>query len=192
VLRTACEHAISREGEPGHIAVNLSAAQLHRVDVVDMVRDVLAATGLPARNLELEITESAIMQDRNVAAHTLAELKQLGVRLAIDDFGTGYSSLSYIRDLPVDTVKIDRHFLTDVPHTNARATELYRSIVEMARRLGLYVVSEGVETPAQRDFVRDTGCDAIQGFLLSPALAPILVWHFDVNMRSRAQVAAAG
>jgi diguanylate cyclase (GGDEF)-like protein/PAS domain S-box-containing protein len=198
VIRNAGAHAKTGPADGPRVAVNLSAVQIQSADIVEQVRAVLDESGLPAARLELEITESAIMQDRQAAERTLRALKALGVRISIDDFGTGYSSLSYLKDFPCDVVKIDRHFLTDVPH-DARACELYRSIVDMARRLDLYVVAEGVETEAQRDFVRDAGCHAIQGFLISPALAPALVWNFHADWPAsgaardyRASGAAAG
>lgn len=180
VIKNAGAHAKTGPANGPCIAINLSAVQIQNMDVVEQVRAVLHESGLPPARLELEITESAIMQDRQAAERTLRALKKLGVRISIDDFGTGYSSLSYLKDFPCDVVKIDRHFLNDVPR-DARACDLYRSIVDMARRLNLYVVAEGVETEAQRDFVHDAGCDAIQGFLISPALAPALMWHFHAD-----------
>lgn len=191
VMKNAGAHAQTGPADGPRVAVNLSAVQIQNVEIVEQVRAVLEETGLPAARLELEITESAIMQDRKAAERTLRALKTLGVRISIDDFGTGYSSLSYLKDFPCDVVKIDRHFLNDVPH-EARACDLYRSIVDMARRLDLYVVAEGVETEAQRSFVHDAGCDAIQGFLISPALAPALVWHFHADWARGGAARVAG
>ncbi|MBI3898160.1 MAG: EAL domain-containing protein [Gammaproteobacteria bacterium] len=168
VLRASCRQAKAWSDAGfgvGRIAVNLSAIQLRHADIVDQVREVLLETGLAPNRLELEITESAIMHDPSVAQRTLQQLREIGIRIAIDDFGIGYSGLSYIKDFPVDVVKIDRSFLISV--ADPRAGELYAGIVDMAQRLNLYIVAEGVEAQTDLDFVKHCGCHAIQGYLFS-------------------------
>jgi diguanylate cyclase (GGDEF)-like protein len=168
VLRTACTEALHwrhlAHGRPPQVAVNLSARSLQQRDLVQRVDTVLADTGLPGSALELEITESAAMEDAESTLNTLRSLKQLGVHLAIDDFGTGYSSLSYLRTFPIDTIKIDRAFVRDLGvHPNA--TALIAGITALARSLGLSVVAEGLETEKQRDILQAQQCDFVQGFL---------------------------
>jgi diguanylate cyclase (GGDEF)-like protein/PAS domain S-box-containing protein len=166
-LTTACRQteAWRREGcGPGHVAVNVSALQFTHSDVAAMVRRVLEETGLPPGCLELEITESILMRDPAIAGHLLDEIKSLGVGIAIDDFGTGYSSLSYLKRFPVDMLKIDRVFVQEVA-SNEDDAAIVRAVVSMANALGIGVVAEGVETSAQHDFLRDCGCDLVQGYL---------------------------
>ncbi|MFN3579449.1 MAG: EAL domain-containing protein, partial [Pseudomonas sp.] len=151
------------------IAVNLSPRQFIQQDVVGLVRDALAATGLPASMLELEITESALMTNAQQGEQTLHQLKQLGVTLAIDDFGTGYSSLAYLRRFPLDKLKIDKSFLAGVPQ-RTEDNQLVTTILDMAANMGLSVVAEGVETEAQWRFLQGRGCGVCQGFLFSRAL----------------------
>ncbi len=122
-------------------------------------------TGLPPRLLELEITESTAMQQTDATLRTLKKLKQLGVSIAIDDFGTGYSSLSYLRRFPVDKVKIDRSFVAEVPGNRDQGA-IVSAIIALAHALQIRVVAEGVETEAQREFLKSCGCDFIQGFLV--------------------------
>ena len=123
------------------------------------------AGGLPPGLLELEITEGAIVRDHAAAAALLGELRASGVCIAIDDFGVGYSSLSYLQDLPVDRIKIDRVFLRGIqPAPAGDQGRLVAALVAMARSLGLRITAEGVETPAQADFLRRTGCDEVQGY----------------------------
>ena len=146
------------------VAVNVSVAQFRRSDLVTTVAEVLAATGLSPRMLELELTESLGIDNADAFIATLTEFRRLGVNLAIDDFGTGYSSLNYLRRLPVTTLKIDRTFVREV-HTNPGDAGLARSIIAMAHNLGLSVVAEGVETESQAAFLRRNMCDVLQGFL---------------------------
>ncbi|QDF97588.1 hypothetical protein CJ010_14100 [Azoarcus sp. DD4] len=149
------------------LAVNLSSEEIRRGGVAEQLRLVLAETGFPPEKLELEITESGLMQRGEEALAFLHELKSLGLRLAIDDFGTGYSSLSYLKRFPVNKLKIDRSFITDIPH-DQNDVQLTATIIELARGLGLRVLAEGVETEAQRDFLAERGCDVYQGYLCSP------------------------
>lgn len=173
VLRTACAQAKiwADAGMPLAVAVNLSGVQLRQRNFVDSVRAVLAETGLDPAHLELEITESVLMEQAKEALSTLHQLKEIGVQLAIDDFGTGYSSLSYLKRFPVDTLKIDRSFVCDVTSDPDDAA-LVTGIIALAHSLRLKVVAEGVETAEQRDFLVRCDCDFIQGYLLSQPVPP--------------------
>jgi diguanylate cyclase (GGDEF)-like protein/PAS domain S-box-containing protein len=165
-LHEACRWGTFIGVEHGvEIAVNLSARQFNDPKLIDLVRRVLAESGLPPRLLALEITETTAMQQTDVTASTLKKLKELGVSLVIDDFGTGYSSLAYLRRFPVDRLKIDRSFVADVPG-DRNAESLIGGIVGLAHALGLTVVAEGVETEAQRECVTRLGCDLLQGYLI--------------------------
>ena len=172
VLRTACAQARAwREAGSTSlsVAVNMSAKQFQQQDVPLLVRDVLEASGLPARCLELELTESALMHNTGAAVETMRQLKKLGVRLALDDFGTGYSSLSYLRRFPIDVLKIDKSFTFDVT-SDEGAASITRAIIAMARSLNMTTVAEGVETQAQLDFLAMLECDVMQGYLISRPL----------------------
>ncbi|WNB85470.1 EAL domain-containing protein [Cellulomonas sp. ATA003] len=167
VLRTATAQAAAwarTGGAPVDVAVNLSPRQLADDAVLGLVADALAVSGLPARRLTLEITEGVLVRDVEAVTARLTRLRALGVRIAIDDFGTGYSSLSYLRRLPVDSVKIDRSFVSDLGSGGA-ATTLVSSIIELARSLHLDVVAEGVETEQQAAILRDLRCTQAQGYL---------------------------
>jgi diguanylate cyclase (GGDEF)-like protein/PAS domain S-box-containing protein len=169
VLETACREALQCQrlcGEQLIVAVNLSPLELQRGDPVNRVKRVLADIGLPARFLELEITESSAMRRGEESIAMLHELKNLGVSLAIDDFGSGYSNLGYLKQLPVSTLKIDRVFVRDLPDDNEDAA-ITRAIIALGHSLNLNVLAEGVETAAQRDFLREHGCDMQQGYLLA-------------------------
>ena len=150
------------------IAVNVSATEFEHPQYVERLSRVLAEVGVPAQRIELEITESLLVQDLGAAARRLAELDQLGFLIALDDFGTGYSSLSYLHSLPLHALKIDRQFVNDL--RDGRSGTITRTIVSMAHNLGILAVAEGVETEAQRDFLLDAGCDLVQGFLHAPPL----------------------
>jgi len=165
VLREACRWATFIGAEHGvQVAVNLSSRQFNDPKLIELVRRVLADSGLPARLLMLEVTETTAMHQTDVAAGTLHKLKELGVSLAIDDFGTGYSSLASLRRYPVDRLKIDRSFIADLP-ADENAKALTGGIVGLAHALGLKVIAEGVETEAQREFLAALGCDFAQGYL---------------------------
>ncbi|HSR24084.1 MAG TPA: EAL domain-containing protein, partial [Candidatus Eisenbacteria bacterium] len=171
VLRNACAQAARWRAE-GHcdlpVSVNVSARQFQLQDVPTVVRDALVAASLPADSLELELTESVGLDPSGTALRALQEVQRLGVRCSIDDFGTGYSSIGYLKDYPINAIKLDRSFVEDV-----RAGEdapIVRAVIAMAHHLGLRVVAEGVETTAQRDFLRRNGCDELQGFLFSRPL----------------------
>lgn len=153
------------------IAVNVSSRQFQNLNLRHSVVNALEMSGLDPRFLELEITESAMMQDGESAAETLRELRELGVHVALDDFGTGYSSLSYVKRFPLDTLKIDRSFVTDLP-ADPDAAGIVTAIIAMAHVLKLDVVAEGVETEAQRKFLAEHACDQMQGYLESRPLPP--------------------
>jgi diguanylate cyclase (GGDEF)-like protein len=169
VLREACRQQrriAELLGPDCRIAVNISAQQLVNADLVAEVRRALEETGAPASSLELELTESAFMQEPERAIQTLHELRAMGVSIALDDFGTGYSNLMYLSRLPLDKVKIDRHFTSALLQEDVDAS-ICRSIVFLARNLRLEVVAEGVETPWQRRWLMAEGCTAMQGWLFS-------------------------
>jgi diguanylate cyclase (GGDEF)-like protein/PAS domain S-box-containing protein len=171
VLRTACQQTRQwlDQGLELRVAVNLSTRQFRDDKLVQIVRDALAESGLPARLLKLEITEGAVMDDAEQAVRILTELKALGLGISVDDFGTGYSSLAYLQRFPIDQLKIDRSFVKDIT-LGAESASIVHSIIGLARNLRLQTVGEGVETPQQRDFLRGAGCDLMQGFLFSPPL----------------------
>lgn len=174
VLRAACEQAAQwqRAGFAGlEIAVNLTAAQLHRPDLVNLVVQILGETGLSGDRLVLELTESSLVEDIEAVVERMHALKPLGVRFAIDDFGTGYSSFAYLAQLPVSRLKIDQSFVTALTHS-AEATKVVTGLVELAHRLQLDVVAEGVENSAQAAFLRQIGCNILQGYYYSPPLSP--------------------
>jgi EAL domain-containing protein (putative c-di-GMP-specific phosphodiesterase class I) len=173
-LRRACAQAAEwRKG--GHatvrISVNVSALQFSRPDWVETVRRALRDSQLAPEALELEITESLLLDSAKETAANLVELRRLGVGVAIDDFGTGYSSLSYLHKLPISTLKVDQSFVRGVGVAEGQdATPIVRTIVTLAHSLGLAVVAEGVETEAQRELLVQLGVQGLQGFLLYPPL----------------------
>lgn len=170
VLRQACLQAREwqRQGLADiRVSVNLSGHQLRQGNLTSLVRQVLDETGLSPRLLELELTESHLLENVEHVIATFRQLRDLGVKLAIDDFGTGYSSLSYLKRFPVDYVKIDQTFIRDLSSGGEDAA-ITRAIIAMAHGLELKVVAEGVETQGQMDFLKSQGCDEIQGYLISP------------------------
>jgi EAL domain-containing protein (putative c-di-GMP-specific phosphodiesterase class I) len=173
VLATACEQAAEwRVTRPEfRVAVNMSAAYLAAGTVVADVARVLADTGLPGAALTVEVTETALVADLDAAAAVLADLRALGVRVALDDFGVGYSSLGYLRRLPVDTIKIDRSFVSEVDTSDA-GTTLVSTVLALARDLGLRCVAEGVETAGHAERLRALGCGLAQGYHFAPPLPP--------------------
>jgi EAL domain-containing protein (putative c-di-GMP-specific phosphodiesterase class I) len=146
--------------------VNLSARQFQQHDIVKLVTQVLDETGLEPQYLELELTESTIMRNAEEAVLMLNALHALGIGLAIDDFGTGYSSLSYLKRFPVDRLKIDRSFVSDIGVSGDDET-ITSAIIALAHSLKLQVIAEGVETSAQLDFLKERACDEMQGFFFS-------------------------
>ena len=167
VLFEACHQAAAwnADGYQIPISVNLSPRQLSSHDLVQDINAALNHSGLSAHLLELEITETHVMENINQVLPVLNQIRAMGVKFSIDDFGTGYSSLMYLKKLPVDTLKIDRSFIMDIPG-DADDENLVRAIIRMSHSLHLRVVAEGVETEKQQQFLRDQGCDELQGFLL--------------------------
>jgi EAL domain-containing protein (putative c-di-GMP-specific phosphodiesterase class I) len=148
------------------LAVNLSVVQLQQIDLTEIVREILAETGLPPRLLELEITESGAMLSPELSIRTLYDLKKLGIRISLDDFGTGHSSLAYLKRFPIDTLKIDQSFIHDItrdPDTAAIVT----AIIAMGHSLRLKVIAEGVEFTDQAVFLKRHNCDQMQGYLIN-------------------------
>lgn len=180
VLATACHEMarwINAGLKPLRIAVNVSARQLRRRDFCETVANALTTSGLPAELLELEITESSVMENPQEAIHILERLGRMGVTLAIDDFGTGYSSLAYLKLFPIDHLKIDRSFVADIEHDlNDRAIAF--GTIALAHSLGLNVIAEGVETEDQHELLRANGCDEVQGFLFSKPLTGAAAFAF--------------
>ena len=173
VLEAACDQAMrwpTGDGAPLTMSVNLSGRQLADDNLLSDVSTALAFSGLPARRLILEITESALMADTDQTVWVLTELQATGVRLAIDDFGTGYSSLSYLRQFPVEIIKIDKSFVDPLNDASAEGAAFVRSIIRLAHSLGLQTIAEGIEHPGQREQLITLGCDSAQGFLLGRPL----------------------
>ena len=182
VLRNACVEAARW---PGHVrlAVNLSPAQFRDRGLVTTVISALAASGLPAERLELEITESVLLQDSAANMAMLHDLKALGVRISMDDFGTGYSSLSYLRSFPFDKIKIDQTFVRDILH-DSDALAIIKAVLDLGSSMGVTTTAEGVETQAQLDALRGQGCAEIQGYFISrPAPAAEIARMLGVGER---------
>jgi diguanylate cyclase (GGDEF)-like protein len=174
VLGAACREAARwrQAGLPSvRIAVNLSGHQFRRSDLVERLADIVAHAGLLPTDVELEITETVLMEDAQQAVLVLKELKAIGFRIAVDDFGIGYSSLNYLRKFPLDVLKIDRSFLADVP-ANKENEKIVAAILSLAQSLDIETIAEGVESPAQRDFLLANGCDHMQGYLFGRAMVP--------------------
>ena len=166
VLNQACAEAM-RWGDEVSIAVNVSPVQF-RNGLVGHVAGALARSGLPARRLELEITETALINDKAYALEQMHALRALGVRLSLDDFGTGYASLSYLADMPFDKIKIDRSFVREVASRHDSGA-IVQAITDLASRLGLNTTAEGVETLQDLEWLRAAGCKEAQGYLFSRA-----------------------
>jgi diguanylate cyclase (GGDEF)-like protein len=180
VIRQACATAA---GWPDDlkVAVNLSPAQFRSPGLVQAVLSTLASSGLAAERLELEITETILLQDCEATLATLSQLHELGVRIAMDDFGTGYSSLRYLQSFPFDKIKIDRSFVKNIS-VAAGSLNIVRAVAAMAKGLGMKTTAEGVETQEQLDTVKSEGCTEMQGFLFSK---PLPAHQIDHLIRSR-------
>ena len=174
VLETACRQAqawqVAFPAVRPMMSVNLSARQFAQADLGEQISEILAATGLPPASLELEITESVVMDSSDEGIRALRALRELGVRLVLDDFGTGYSSLSYLKHLPLDTIKIDRSFVAGLDDDDANLP-IVQAVISLAHGLGIDVTAEGIETVEQRDCLRDLTCDRGQGFYFARPLA---------------------
>lgn len=172
VLQTACANAArwnNNRFAPLRISANLSARQLTDIHLVDRIVNMLEKSGLEASNLELEITESSLVENASHTSHILQELKALGISIAIDDFGTGYASLNYLKQFPFDTLKIDKCFVRNI-NNDSENIAITTAVVQMAHNLNLKVVAEGVETEAELSFLAGQKCDIMQGFLFSRPL----------------------
>lgn len=173
VLETACRQARQwQDMNLGlhHMSVNLSSVQFNQGSLSHQVSEILHDSGLSPQLLELEITETALMQDADAAVRTLNELKDLGIRLAVDDFGTGYSSLGYLQILPIDTLKIDNCFVRGV--TSDRKNQvILKSAIQMGHDLGLCIIAEGVETHDEQSFLETYQCDFVQGYLIGKPMS---------------------
>jgi len=173
VLDTACAQNVAWQQQglpPMRMAVNLSPRQFTDPNLLEDIRGALAKSGMAPQLLELEITESTVMQNPDEAKRVLAAIKRLGVHLAIDDFGTGYSSMSLIKQFPIDTIKVDRSFVRDLP-IDANDRAITKTVIALGKALDLTIVAEGVETAAQERFLREQSCDEIQGFLFAKPLS---------------------
>jgi EAL domain-containing protein (putative c-di-GMP-specific phosphodiesterase class I) len=180
VIEEACRDlaAWRRDGIHGvRVAVNLSVQQLLHSDIHVLVTAMLAQHGLKGDDLELEITESAMMQDVEKSIAQLRQLRDLGIKISVDDFGTGYSSLSYLKLLPIDALKIDRSFVTDIAQ-DANDAMICSVAVTMAKSLRIVTVAEGVETEEQATVVRDLGYDLLQGHLYASPLPAVAAANF--------------
>jgi diguanylate cyclase (GGDEF)-like protein/PAS domain S-box-containing protein len=185
VLREACRQARAWQDAglaPLRIAVNISAVELRAKDFVSGVRAILDETGLDPSYLELELTETFLMQDSTSTAVVLVALKDMGVHLALDDFGTGFSSLSYLRRFPIDTLKIDHSFVRDVT-TDADDASIVTAVISMGKSLHMRVVAEGVETRAQLEFLQEHNCPFGQGYYFS---RPVIAGEFEEMMGKKA------
>jgi predicted signal transduction protein with EAL and GGDEF domain len=165
VLRSACTDAATWPDDVD-VAVNLSPVQFKNPNLIASVTEALAASGLDARRLELEITESVLLQNSEATLATLHDLRAMGVRISLDDFGTGYSSLSYLRSFPFDKIKIDRSFVSELA-TREDSMAIIRAVTGLGRSLGIVTTAEGVENDAQLELLRREGCTQAQGYLFS-------------------------
>lgn len=182
VLRHACAQIQSLQqltGKALRVAVNLSPRQFNDPKLVSIVSDVLQETGLPAHNLEIEVTESMLMQNIDTVIGQLNSIKSTGSTITIDDFGSGYSSLSYLKSLPVDILKIDQEFVADIPE-DLSAMEIASAVIAVAHKLNLKVIAEGVETIDQRDFLVINKCDYAQGYFFSKPLSYDSLYDFFI------------
>lgn len=164
-IHTACKHACSWPGETG-VSVNLSGRQFLDPDLVSIVKEALKASGLKPSRLELEITETALVQNTQTAGRVLAELKEIGIKIALDDFGTGYSSMSYVQQFPFDRIKIDRSFISEVGN-DKKASSIIETIIFLGNSLSIPTVAEGVETEDQANYLSSLACEELQGFLIA-------------------------
>jgi predicted signal transduction protein with EAL and GGDEF domain len=188
VLNTACAEAVTW---PDHVrvAVNVSPVQFRSPSLALNVAAALAACGLRANRLELEITEAVLIRDDEAALDMLHQLRKLGVRIALDDFGTGYSSLSYLQRFPFDKIKIDRSFIRDIAGPGA-SSSIVQAVVNIAAASDMTTTAEGVETEQQRNLLYILGCTEMQGYLFSPAITAAEVRRLLLSHRGRAMSAA--
>ncbi|NMD72819.1 EAL domain-containing protein [Bacillus sp. DNRA2] len=179
VLRTACRKTMLLINQGYHlsVSVNVSIIQLIQRSFVNTVRQILTETGLPSQFLELEITETVAIQHKELVNQVIHSLKGMGVKIAIDDFGTGYSSMIYLKEIPVDTVKIDRSFVNEM-NRNLFDLKVIEAIISVSQSLNLSVIAEGVETHEQLELLKSKNCDSIQGFIFSKPLPELELEQF--------------
>ncbi|WNM57692.1 two-component system response regulator [Candidatus Nitrospira allomarina] len=172
VLRTASKQAKywEKQGFPApHVAVNLSARQIHQGNLPALMQDILKHSHLDPENLKLELTETFLIHETEGTIQTLRELKAMGIHLYIDDFGAGYASLRYLKSFPIDGIKLDQSLIQNLPHSPNDAA-IVMAVISLAKALGLQVIAEGVESQEQVDFLEEYGCDAMQGYWIAPPL----------------------
>ena len=197
VLREACAQArrwLDAGGPPRQVAVNVSGVQFRDGSLVRRVSNAIAGAGIDSKAIELEFTEGALIEYSSAVNHAVRALKELGVATALDDFGTGYSSLSYLRHFPIDTLKIDRSFVRDIPSKGSSNVPLVDAIIAMAKSLGLATCAEGVETESQWSYLRERRADQVQGFLYCRPLpaADLDRWHANWLHTRRLRTANSG
>lgn len=187
-LDTACKEmrrtdSIARNLSDLKLAINISAGQFRDPNLVEFVKGILETTGFLPQRLELEVTETSLISSLEDSIATMVALRALGVTISIDDFGTGYASLSYLRKLPVDFIKIDSSFIKDIPHSKGDM-DITSAVIAMSHKLNMKVLAEGVETPAQMQFLRENNCDYAQGFFISPPLPMEALLSIDAQIES--------
>lgn len=188
IIREACEQT-KKWHDMGFttlkVAVNLSEKQLHQKDLIQMIKNILAETKFDPRFLEMEITETAILDDSVTAI--IKEFSAMGISLAVDDFGTGYSGLSYLKRFSIDKLKIDQSFIRDIPENNDSIT-IVSAIIAMAKELDIHTLAEGVETKEQLQFLQSRNCDYIQGYYFSKPLEKTFMTEFLIKSREKESV----
>jgi EAL domain-containing protein (putative c-di-GMP-specific phosphodiesterase class I) len=184
IIRQACAAAVTWPDDL-RVAVNLSPVQFRNPGLLQIIVSALANSGLRPERLELEITETVLLQDGETTLDTLYRLRELGIRIAMDDFGTGYSSLSYLQSFPFDKIKIDRSFVKDIVESTG-SLNIVRAVAALAQGLGITATAEGVETEEQLERIRAEGCEEMQGFLIGmPMPAQDIQREFLANRRSK-------
>jgi len=187
VIRQACATAARWPGNL-KVAVNISAVQFRNPGLSEVIVNALAASGLDPARLEIEITESVLLQNREATLAVLHQLRALGVRIALDDFGTGYSSLTYLQCFPFDKIKIDRSFVKDITE-NSGSLNIVRAVAALARGMGMAATAEGVETREQLDSITSEGCTEMQGFLFSRPLPALEIERLFLSGRATQKAA---
>lgn len=187
VMRTALKQLkawIDADIMPITVSVNLTGKQLQQDNFTAVLKEIIKDTGLRADYLELEITESMIIKDLDVALGILKDLKSIGVRISLDDFGTGYSSLNYLKRLPIDTIKIDKSFIDEITE-DSKEEAIAESIISLAHKMNLSVIAEGIETKKQLEFIRERKCDKAQGYYFSKPLPVEEIERMLIETRGR-------
>jgi len=186
VLKTVCQQMHIWQDIGIHnltIAVNLSAGEFNQVDLISKVIDLISSHNIQSNCLELELTERMIIENMNLAIITMEKLRSFGVKIALDDFGVSNNSLMYLKQLPMDTLKIDRDFIQDI-NNDYRKAAITKSLIQLGHDLNLKIIAKGVETEAELAFLRETSCDAIQGYIYSPALSALEFYKLLLTNKS--------